>query len=154
MLKNLIAFLDTFGTTKSAADDPTRDRELELAAAAILMATVRADFHEGDEELDAALQALQRELDLAPEEVRELADLAAREVDRSVSLYDFTRVVNDRFDETRKIQLVELMWRVALADGHLERHEEFLIRKVAGLIYVPHRKFIAAKLRVQAEPAV
>jgi uncharacterized tellurite resistance protein B-like protein len=149
LIDSLKALLDR--CLRTATDETeARDHELEVATAALLLATVRADFEEGPEELRAALEVLGRELELDDEESRELAELAGREVDRSVSLYDFTHVINDRFDEERKAQLVETMWRVALADGVLEKHEEFLIRKVAGLIYVPHRDFIAAKLRVQA----
>jgi uncharacterized tellurite resistance protein B-like protein len=44
---------------------------------------------------------------------------------------------------------VELLWRVALSDAELEKHEEHLIRKIANLIHVPHPDFIDAKLRAQ-----
>ncbi len=38
------------------------------------------------------------------------------------------------------------MWRVAYADGHLDKYEEHLIRQVAELTYVPHQDYIRAKL--------
>jgi uncharacterized tellurite resistance protein B-like protein len=41
------------------------------------------------------------------------------------------------------------MWRVAFADRRLDKYEEAQIRKIADLLYVPHKDFIRTKLRVQ-----
>jgi len=38
------------------------------------------------------------------------------------------------------------LWRLAYADGNLDKHEEMVIRRVASLLYVTHEDFIAAKL--------
>lgn len=46
---------------------------------------------------------------------------------------------------------MELLWRVAFADGRLDRYEEHLIRRIADLLHLPHRDFIRAKLRAQGE---
>ncbi len=40
---------------------------------------------------------------------------------------------------------MELLWRIAYANEALHRHEEYLVRKVADLLYVPHSAFIATK---------
>jgi hypothetical protein len=34
-------------------------------------------------------------------------------------------------------------------DKHLDKHEEYVVRKIADLIYVEHKDFIEAKLRVK-----
>jgi len=44
-----------------------------------------------------------------------------------------------------------MLWQVAFADGHLDPYEEALVRKIADLIYVPHRDFIQSKLRVMQQ---
>jgi uncharacterized tellurite resistance protein B-like protein len=43
--------------------------------------------------------------------------------------------------------VIELLWRVALSDVHIDKYEEGLIRKVADLLFVPHVDFIQAKHR-------
>ena len=43
------------------------------------------------------------------------------------------------------------MWSVAFADGAVDKYEEHLIRKIAGLIYVPHQEFIRTRLQAAAE---
>jgi len=32
---------------------------------------------------------------------------------------------------------------------HLDKHEEYVVRKIADLIYVEHKDFIEAKIRVK-----
>jgi uncharacterized tellurite resistance protein B-like protein len=38
------------------------------------------------------------------------------------------------------------MWRVAFADGHLDKHEEGIIRRVADLLHLRHSEFMQCKL--------
>ena len=52
-------------------------------------------------------------------------------------------------EELDKVLLVENLWRLALADDHLDKYEEQMIRKTADLLYVSHSDFIRTKLRVR-----
>jgi uncharacterized tellurite resistance protein B-like protein len=78
-------------------------------------------------------------------------DAASARADAAVSLHEFTRLLNDALAPTDKQRVIGLLWRVAFADGTLDRYEDHLVRKVADLLYVPHAEFIRAKLAVQAE---
>ncbi|MCP5129699.1 MAG: TerB family tellurite resistance protein [Pseudomonadales bacterium] len=132
---------------ESEAEQEYRTR---LAAAALLIETARADFAE-DQAEDARLQSLlRRTLELDPEEVSKLVAQASSELDRSTSLFEFTRVINDHYSVEQKQELVTNMWRVAYADGRLDKYEESLIRQVAELTYVPHTDYIRAKLVARA----
>jgi uncharacterized tellurite resistance protein B-like protein len=42
------------------------------------------------------------------------------------------------------------MWELAYADAELDKYEEYVIRKVADLIYVSHSEFIRAKTVAKA----
>ena len=44
---------------------------------------------------------------------------------------------------------MESLWRVAYADGDLDKYEERLIRQVADLTHVSHKDFIRLKLAVR-----
>ena len=46
---------------------------------------------------------------------------------------------------------MELLWLVAFADAEKHPHEEHLVRRIAGLLHVPHPDFIDAKIRARAE---
>lgn len=123
---------------------------LQLATAALLFEMLRADDDEHPDERRALERALATRFELSETETRELAELADREVADSVSLYQFTGLINQHFTPEQKVQVVEMLWQVAYADGHLDPYEEALVRKIADLIYVPHRDFIRSKHRVAA----
>ena len=72
-------------------------------------------------------------------------------VDHAVSLVDFSRVLVDQLDTDERGKVVDMLWEVALADGSIDRYEDFYIRKVADLLYVSHDRFIQGKLRAKGE---
>ena len=78
---------------------------------------------------------------------------AATAVDNSIALHPFTETLRNSLSETERESVIEMMWRVVYADGVKDDNEEYLVRKVAGLLYVPQPRFIAAKLRVEREMA-
>ncbi len=121
----------------------------ELAAAALLVEVARADYHvDGDEE-EAIGRLLRQTLGLGAEEVESLIELAHEHSREAVGLHPFTSVVHDRFDAQEKIRLFECLWRVAFADGSVDRYEEHMLRRIAKLLHVSHRDFIRTKLQVQ-----
>ena len=79
-------------------------------------------------------------------EIDELIEISKKNVDDSTSLYDFTRDINDNFESEERIKLIESMWKIAYADGNIDKFEEHIIRKVSNLIYVSHSDFIKAKI--------
>lgn len=126
--------------------------EIHLAAAALLMEIARADSTIDDRERQAVVSSLRRAFDLSEAELEATASLAITTTDEAEDLYQFTRLVNDNYRAGEKQALVEDLWRVAWADGAVDKFEEHFIRRIAGLIHVPHSAFIQAKQR--ARPAV
>ena len=67
-------------------------------------------------------------------------------MDESISLYDFTSEVNEKFSREKKCELVKLLWKVAYADGRVDKYEEHYIRKISDLLNLTHGDFIKAKI--------
>jgi uncharacterized tellurite resistance protein B-like protein len=120
---------------------------LQLAAAALLFEVLRADDDEHPDERAMLEQALRKAFSLSDRETSELAELADCEAAESVSLFQFTGLINQHFSAEEKVQLAEMLWQVAYADGRLDPYEEATVRKIAELLHVPHRDFIRAKHR-------
>jgi len=127
-----------------------REHRQRLAAAALLIETARADFSEDGVEEAVLTTLLCATLGLDAAQVSELLVQASAQLDEAASLYDFTRVINDHYSAAQKLELITNMWRVAYADGRLDKYEEYLIRQVAELTYVPHSDYIRAKLVAKA----
>jgi uncharacterized tellurite resistance protein B-like protein len=131
-----------------------REQNLRLAAAALLFEVVRADGVVKPEEHTVLRTALRSVFDLTPQEVEELVKLAERESREAVSIYDFTRLVDEGLSREEKKRIVELLWLVCFSDAEMHAEEEYLVRKIAGLLHVTHPEFIDAKLRArESSPA-
>jgi len=149
----MLAAIQEFFRAKIESDTAVGpDRHgLQLATAALLFEVLRADYDEHPDERAVLEQALRSTFSLSDSETRELAQLADSEAAESVSLFQFTGLINQNFSAEEKVSLVEMLWQVAYADGRLDRYEEAAVRKIAELLHVPHRDFIRAKHRVLDE---
>jgi uncharacterized tellurite resistance protein B-like protein len=142
----MIAALKALFIAPARESEEDREHRMRLAAAALLIETARADFTQDAAEQDTLEQLITDALKLQRGEVTDLIASAEQHVDESTSLYEFTRVINDHYSAEQKIQLVSAMWKVAYADGNLDKYEEHLIRQVAELTYVSHQDYIRCKL--------
>lgn len=124
------------------------EKLLLLASLALLIETAKSDHEVDPSELDAITQIAQSNHALPADEIESLISEAKARVKESTSLYEFTSLINENLKEPQKYQLVQNMWRVAYADGRIDRYEEHIIRKAAELLYVDHARFIEAKLSV------
>lgn len=121
---------------------------VELAAAALMVEIAHADHEDDPREANAIVEIARQTLALEESEARQLLDDAKAHKDSATSLYEFTDLLNRNFDKAQKIRLVEDCWKVAFADGDIDRYEDHMIRRIAELLYVSHSDFIRAKLRV------
>ena len=51
-------------------------------------------------------------------------------------------------DDAQRVEVIEMLWEVAYADGVLDPEEDLLIRRVAGLIHVTDRERVVARQQV------
>ena len=149
MLKNLRDMLSrTLGETEQ--EDPrAREHALQLATATLLVEVVRADYQEDLTENEAVFEQLSRYFDLSEDEALLLVKEAESEANDAVELQSFTRLLHERLSLSEKHTVVEMLWRVALADEHLDKHEDYLVRKLADLLYVSHGDVIRIRNAVR-----
>jgi uncharacterized tellurite resistance protein B-like protein len=124
--------------------------DLQLAAGVLLLEVGSSDFEHHPEEKAAALRALGRAFGLNGQQLEILYEHAVRSADNAVSLYEFVGVINRECDQAQKMRLLEDLWRVAFADGRLDKYEDNRIRRIAELLHMPHRAFIQSKHAAQA----
>ena len=118
-----------------------------LSVAALLVEILRADYQATAAERRQVLTSIRGLLDLGEDECEELLLRAEQRIDQAHDLYQFTSQINRTYSHGDKVRLVEQLWRVAQADDFVHKYEEHLIRRIADLLHVPHREYIAAKLR-------
>lgn len=145
----MLARLQEYFTTHLAPGaDPDPRHGLNLAAAALLVEVARADFTIDDDEAGLIDALLADTLELRRDEIEELVGLARAEIDEGASLHQFTNLINQHYAIADKCKLMEQLWRVACADGRLDKYEEQLLRRLAELLHLRHGEFMQAKLAV------
>ena len=121
---------------------------LELATAALLLELARADFSESADELNTIRELISRHFKLSAEATDKLIAEATQRTDQAVSLHEFTHRLNRELPEQDKLAIVEMLWRVSHADGRIDKHEEQLIHRIAGLLHISDRDRVRLKLKV------
>lgn len=150
MLARIRSFFDEHISPGAPADRADPDHGLRLAVAALLLEMVQMDGDADAEEQDAVRTAVLQHFGLPAGEAGELLALAEEERANATDYYQFTSLINAAYGREQRIELVELLWRIAYADRSLHRYEEHLVRKVADLLHVSHSDFMAAKHRVHS----
>jgi uncharacterized tellurite resistance protein B-like protein len=150
--RSMIEAIETYFEQRLEVDETQADkaqRSVNIAAAALLIETTRADHEISDDERIAVTRAVQKALGLSGGETAELIRLAEQQVRESIPIHEFTRLVERRFTRDQKLQLVQALWQVAFSDAELKAHEEYLVRKVAELINLSRADLIEAKIRAR-----
>ena len=146
IFKNLLM---SFVAPDEGASPAALEQRLRLATAVLLVEVMRADATRNSAEQDAMLAALRQKFALTEDELNALVALAEQKALSANDYFSFTSGMNDHLSQAQKIQVVELMWQVAYADGHLDANENHLISKIAGLLHVTQGEYIAAKLNAK-----
>ena len=141
-----------FSTLKSdpGTDQASAFSDKDIAAAALLVEAACMDGTLDAREKDVIHGLLTERFHLNAEEAADLYAVAQTAKDDATHLMRFTRTIKDNYSEGERIDLIEMLWEVAFADGIIHDFEENLIRRLAGLIYVSDRDRGEAKKRVQA----
>ena len=84
-----------------------------------------------------------------PKIVEEGLSKAFENKDNSRSLYFYTSKLNKSYTDEQKIELIEVLWEIILADNELHDFETNLIRRLAGLLYISDVECGNAKIRVE-----
>lgn len=122
------------------------EHTVELATAVLLYEVMRADHKFDAQEQSVYRQQLESHFSLDIDELTALCELTSKHVDEAVDFHQFTRLINDNCDAQQKRGIMDSLWLVAFADHDLSADEEYTIRKIADLLYIPHIQFIKSKL--------
>ena len=145
MIKKIKDLLSSFSDKEKSIDEE-KISLLDKTCSALLIEVAFADKIFNDSELISLKNSLKETYNLQDDIINELIDDAEKTVEESTSLYEYTRVVNDEFTYTDKLELLSGLWKLALADGSLDKYEDHLIRKISDLIHISHSDFIKIKL--------
>lgn len=134
-----------------AGDGRDGEQKVRVAAAVLLLEVERADLDISAAERAAIRAQLQGKFKLSDTDLDMVLDLAQERSKNSVSLHPYLLILNRNLSAPQKLSMMEMLWRVAYADGKLNKYEEALLRELADLLLIPHHDFIRIKLQITGE---
>ena len=153
MLKALTNFFQNFDSTPHPRAEV---EQLRLGIACLVQEAKRVDLDHDAREHPAAIDSLIQMFGIDSGEAQALLEQAREKAQQLTSYYSIVSVIKRDLSVEERILLIEVLWRVAYADGVLHGHEDHFVRKIAHLLYVPNTQVMLARARARAAagPAV
>ena len=138
-----------FAETESQTHEPN-NHQLAVAATALMVQLSRVDNNEDERELQTIVDCAVKAHQITRDEAEAILQDALAHADDATSMYEFTGQINEHLDQNAKQSLLESIWRVAFADGRIDKYEEHLIRRMADLLHLNHREYMQARHRAES----
>jgi uncharacterized tellurite resistance protein B-like protein len=137
--------------SRAGEESTNASHDTRIAAGAILLEMANIDGEFSDSEKESIVAILKKDFRLADEHAQSLLQASQDELNGSVDLWQFTNLINQNYSRDEKRRIMETVWRVAYMDGRLDKHEDYLMHKLANLLRLTHKELIDAKIRVLHE---
>jgi uncharacterized tellurite resistance protein B-like protein len=125
--------------------------DYRLAAAALLVHAAEIDGNISEVERNKLHAVIKRRFDLDEAETDALVAEATEAEHEAIDLYHFTSLINRALDQDGRRRVVEMMWEIVYADGHVTEFESNLIWRAADLLGISSRERIELGRRVASE---
>ncbi len=147
---NKIKALFGDGEAGEAPAAPLVEDRVRLAAAGLLAKVALSDGTVAAVERARMETVLADRFDLTAEEAAALVEESETTAAQALDLFQFTKLIVAHVEPENRVRIIEMLWEVVYADGVLDDHEGQVMRRLAGLLFVPDRDSGAARKRVMA----
>lgn len=136
---------------RGALTEKQQFERVRIATCAILLEVAKSDDEFSGIEKETIRTILSERFQIAGEAVEELIELARKKREETVDLWEFTNLINESYTREEKREIIDTIWQVIYSDEKLDRYEDKLVHKLAGLLRLRHQELIDAKLRALDE---
>jgi uncharacterized tellurite resistance protein B-like protein len=124
------------------------DTDYRLAATALLIHVISLDGEPSAIEKRKLHGLIESRFGLDPGSADQLIASATLVEGEAVDLYHFTSVIMRSLNDEDRLRIVEMMWELVYADGHVSEFEENVVWRAADLLAISSRDRIELKHRV------
>ena len=148
MIKSLKRFFSPPASGGTADMGRNTEHDIRIATCALFLEMARIDEKFTPEEMDTVLSIMQDKYGLSREHADALVAEADKELEESVDLWQFARLINENYSIDEKMEIIETLWRMVYVDGKMDEYEHYLMNKLKNLLRLSHDQLIGAKLKV------
>jgi uncharacterized tellurite resistance protein B-like protein len=122
--------------------------DTRVATCALFVEIARIDEKFTNAEMQTILSIPKEKYGLSEDHADALIAEAEKELEKSVDLWQFAKLINENYSNEEKMEIIETLWRIVYVDGKMDRYEHYLMNKLQNLLRLSHDQLIAAKLKV------
>jgi uncharacterized tellurite resistance protein B-like protein len=125
-----------------------QSHDIRIAACSLFLEMANIDAEFSKDEWKRIIEILKNEYSLSAEHAVDLVNSAEKQLRDSLDLWYFTNQINENYSKEEKIRVVELLWQIIYTDGKMDKHEDYLVHKLARILRLSHSELIDTKLKV------
>ena len=131
-------------TSKTNEEDEYKGEDIQ-AVIILLLEACQIDGETGQVEIDYVKKLLINKFNFNESDANENINKALEDSEQRIEIFSQIKVILNEMDHDERIEVIEMMWGVILADGVIDDFEANLMRRMNGLLYVSGVESAAAK---------
>ena len=145
MIKNLLDAL--LGST----EHQLYDDDEKIALAALCVRVAKSDNDYASKEISIIDSELGQHFSLSINEATKLRSEAEKLEQEAPDTVRFTRAIKEKIELDKRRAVLEILWKITLADGKREAEEDSLMRLISGLLGLTDIESAKARQKVLRE---
>jgi len=122
-------------TSKASAEDEYKGEDVQ-AVIILLLEACQIDGETGQVELDYIKKLLVNKFGFNEKDANDNISKALEDSEQRIEIFSQIKVILNEMNHEERIEVIQMMWGVILADGVIDDFEANLMRRMNGLLYV------------------
>jgi uncharacterized tellurite resistance protein B-like protein len=131
-------------TSKASEEDEYKGEDVQ-AVIILLLEACQIDGETGQVELDYIKKLLVNKFGFNEKDANENISKALEDSEQRIEIFSQIKVILNEMNHEERIEVIQMMWGVILADGVIDDFEANLMRRMNGLLYVSGVESATAK---------
>ena len=136
---------------KKIEEESEQFNTVQIAISTLMIQTAVYDGTFDEQEKSKILELIKKYFNFNEDQKLTLFKIAMKVNDNSNDMQQFTSVLNHNLSEEEKLNIIEMLWKIIISDGHIDDYENALIRKISGLLYISDRDVGQIKKKLIAQ---
>ena len=137
-------------TSKTTEEDEYKGEDVQ-AVIILLLEACQIDGETGQVELDYIKNLLVNKFGFNEKDANDNISKALEDSEQRIEIFSQIKVILNEMNHEERIEVIQMMWGVILADGVIDDFEANLMRRMNGLLYVSGVESAAAKEKAMTQ---
>ena len=137
-------------TSKTEEEEEYKGEDIQ-AVIILLIEACQIDGETGQEEVQYIKKLLINKFNFSEMDANENINTALNDNNKRIEIFSQIKIILNEMDHQERIEVIQMMWGVILADGIIDDFEANLMRRMNGLLYISGIESADAKKRALDE---